>query len=234
MIPVGSLANAAAIILGSLAGCLLHSRFPDRIRTIVFQGLGLCTLLIGLQMAFKVEDILVVIFSILLGGITGEILRLDTLFERLGNRFKRLLKSDNPKFTEGLITASLIYCIGAMAIIGSLEEGVSGEPTVLYTKAILDGFASVALASTFGSGVLFSFIPVLVYQGTLTLFASSFQGYFSPELIAQLSATGGLLIVGIGLTLLEIKEIRLSNLLPALPFVIILTPLAAWIKIVLA
>lgn len=230
MLPVGSLANAAAIIVGSLAGCLLHSRFPERIRAIVFQGLGLCTLLIGLQMAFKVQDILVVIFSILLGGITGELLRLDTLFERLGNRFKATVKSKNPKFTEGLITASLIYCIGAMAIVGSLEEGVSGDPTVLYTKAILDGFASVALASTFGSGVLFSCIPVLLYQGAITLFAGFFQHYFSPELIAQLSATGGLLIVGISITLLEIKEIRLANLLPALPFVVILTPAAAWIK----
>ncbi|WP_147818911.1 DUF554 domain-containing protein [Salidesulfovibrio onnuriiensis] len=230
MLPVGSLANAAAIILGSLAGCLLHSRFPERIRVIVFQGLGLCTLLIGLQMAFKVQNILVVIFSILLGGITGELLRLDTLFERLGNRFKTAVKSENPKFTEGLITASLIYCIGAMAIVGSLEEGVTGDPTVLYTKAILDGFASVALASTFGSGVLFSFIPVLLYQGALTLFAGFFQQYFSPELIAQLSATGGLLIVGISITLLDIKEIRLSNLLPALPFVVALVPLADWLQ----
>ncbi len=230
MIPVGSLTNAAAIILGSLVGCMLHSRFPERIRTIVFQGLGLCTLLIGMQMAFKVQDILVVIFSILFGGISGEILRLDTLFERLGNRFKTALKSDNPKFTEGLITASLIFCIGAMSIVGSLEEGVSGDPTVLYTKSILDGFASVALASTFGSGVLFSFIPVLLYQGALTLFAGAFQGYFPPELIAQLSATGGLLIVGIGITLLEIKEIRLSNLLPSLIFVVVLTPLAAGLK----
>lgn len=230
MIPMGSLANATAIILGSLVGCLLHSRFPERIRSIVFQGLGLCTLLIGMQMAFKVQGILVVIFSILLGGITGELLRLDTLFERLGNRCKKVVGSDNPKFTEGLITASLIYCIGAMAIVGSLEEGVSGDPTVLYTKSILDGFASVALASTFGSGVLFSFIPVLIYQGGLTLFAGAFQGYFSPELIAQLSATGGLLIVGIGLTLLEIKEIRLSNLLPSLAYVAALTPLSHWLK----
>lgn len=231
MIPMGSLANAAAIILGSLAGCMLHSRFPERIRAIVFQGLGLCTLLIGLQMAFKVHDILVVIFSILLGGIIGELLRLDTLFERLGNRFKKSVKSDNPKFTEGLITASLIFCIGAMAIVGSLEEGVSGDPTVLYTKSILDGFASVALASSFGSGVLFSFIPVFIYQGAMTLLAGTFQHVFSPELIAQLSATGGLLIVGISITLLEIKEIRLSNLLPALPVVLVLTPLANWIKV---
>ncbi len=234
MIPFGSLANAATIILGSLAGCLLHSRFPDRIRVIVFQGLGLCTLLIGLQMAFKMQGILVVIFSILVGGILGELLRLDTLLERLGNRFKCMLGSANPKFTEGLVTASLIYCIGAMAIVGSLEEGVNNNPTVLYTKAILDGFASVALASSFGSGVLFSFIPVLIYQGAMTLFAGYLQQYISPELIAQLSATGGLLIVGISINLMEIKEIRLSNLLPALPLVLVFTPLSHWISTLFA
>ena len=121
MVPVGSIVNALAIIGGSLIGCWLQSRFPERIRAIVFQGLGLCVLLIGIQMALKVEDSLVVIFAVLLGGVTGELLRLDTLFERLGNRFKKLIRSKNAKFTDGLITASLIYCIGAMAIIGSLE-----------------------------------------------------------------------------------------------------------------
>lgn len=230
MIPTGALANAATIIVGSLAGCMLHSRFPERIRTIVFQGLGLCTLLIGLQMAFKVHDILVVIFSILVGGILGELCRLDTLLERLGNRCKKMLGSANPQFTKGLVTASLIYCIGAMAIVGSIEEGVNNDPTILYTKAILDGFASVALASSFGSGVLFSFIPVLLYQGALTLCAGYLQQYVSPELIAQLSATGGLLIVGISITLLEIKQIRLSNLLPALPLVLLFSPLSQWIQ----
>ncbi|MFH1914884.1 MAG: DUF554 domain-containing protein [Pseudomonadota bacterium] len=223
MLPVGSIVNAVAIIGGSLIGCWLQSRFPDRIRTIVFQGLGLCVLLIGIQMALKVENILIVIFAVLLGGISGELLRLDTLFARLGDRFKRLIKSDNPKFTDGLITASLIYCIGAMAIIGSLEEGINGDATVLYTKSILDGFASVALAATYGSGVLFSFIPVLLYQGAMTIGASFFQQYFSPMMISQVTACGGLLIIGIGINLLELKEIRLANLLPALVYVVVLT-----------
>ncbi len=227
MLPIGSIVNALAIIGGSLIGCWLQSRFPERIRAIVFQGLGLCVLLIGIQMALKVENLLIVIFAVLLGGITGELLRLDTLFERLGNRFKKLIKSKNPKFTDGLITASLIYCIGAMAIIGSLEEGITGDPTVLYTKSILDGFASVALAASYGSGVLFSFIPVLLYQGFMTIGASFFQQYFSAMMIAQISACGGLLIVGIGINLLELTEIKLANLLPALAYVIALTALFA-------
>lgn len=230
MIPTGSFVNAAAIVAGSLIGCMLHSRFPERIRTIVFQGLGLCVLLIGFKMAFKAQDILVVLFSILLGGIVGELIRLDTLFDRLGNRLKTAIGSSNPKFTEGLITASLIFCIGAMAIIGSIEEGIRNNPTILYTKSILDGFASVALASSFGTGVLFSAIPVLLYQGSITIGSSYLQDFLSPELIDQLSATGGLLIAGIGIILLEIKEIRLANLLPSLALVPLLTVVANWLK----
>ena len=223
MLPTGSLVNAAAIIAGSLIGALLHGRFPERVRTIVFQGLGLCVLLIGVQMALKVDNILILIFSVLLGGLLGELLDLEGLFERLATRFKALVRSKDTGFTDGLITASLIFCIGAMAIIGSFDEGIRGDPTVLYTKSILDGFASVALASTYGLGVLFSFIPVLLYQGPLTLFAGFFQQHFSPQLIAQLTSTGGVLILGIGLTLLDIKRVKLSNLLPALLVVVVLT-----------
>ncbi len=223
VLPTGSLVNAAAIIVGSLAGMALHGRFPERFRLIVFQGLGLCVLLIGLQMALTVKNPLILIFSILLGGLAGEALRLDAAFERLGEGAKNMIRSKNPAFTEGLVTASLIFCIGAMAIVGSFDEGIRGDATVLYTKSILDGFASVALAATFGSGVLFSFVPVLLYQGGLTIFAGMFQQHFTPLLISQLTATGGLLILAIGLTLLDIKRINLSNLLPSLLVVVLLT-----------
>lgn len=222
VLPTGSLVNAGAIILGSLAGMALHGRFPERFRSIVFQGLGLCVVLIGVQMALTVKNPLLLIFSILLGGLLGELLRLDNFFERLGEGARKILRSGNPQFTEGLITASLIFCIGAMAIVGSFDEGIRGDATVLYTKSILDGFASVALASTFGSGVLFSFVPVLLYQGALTIFAGIFQQHFTPVVISQLTATGGLLILGIGLTLLDIKRVNLSNLLPSLLLAVVL------------
>ncbi|WP_207261874.1 DUF554 domain-containing protein [Desulfovibrio sp. Huiquan2017] len=223
MLPTGSLVNACAIIGGSLIGCILQSRFPERIRSIVFQGLGLCVLLIGVQMALKVQNILIVIFAVLLGGITGEWLRLDTLLERMGNRFKKLVRSKNASFTDGLVTTSLLFCIGAMAIVGSLEEGIRGDTTILYTKSILDGFAAIAFAATYGTGVIFSFIPVLLYQGAITLGASFFQQYFSDLMIAQITGCGGLLIIGIAINLLELTEIRLANLLPALGYVIVLT-----------
>jgi hypothetical protein len=223
MLPIGSIVNACAIIGGSLIGCFLQSRFPERIRTIVFQGLGLCVLLIGIQMALKVENILIVIFAILLGGITGEWLRLDTLLDRLGNRFKKLVRSKNATFTDGLVTTSLLFCIGAMAIVGSLEEGIHGDATIIYTKSILDGFAAIAFAATYGTGVIFSFIPVFLYQGSITVGASFFQQYFSDLMIAQITGCGGLLIVGIGINLLELTEIRLANLLPSLVYVVLLT-----------
>ena len=223
VLPTGSLVNAAAIIIGSLAGMALHGRFPERFRLIVFQGLGLCVVLIGLQMALTVKNPLILIFSILLGGLAGEALRVDSAFERLGETAKTLLRSKNPAFTEGLVTATLIFCIGAMAIVGSFDEGIRGDATVLYAKSILDGFASVALAATFGSGVLFSFVPVLLYQGGLTIFAGMFQQLVTPLIISQLTATGGLLILAIGLTLLDIKRINLSNLLPSLVVVVVLT-----------
>lgn len=223
MLPIGSIVNALAIIAGSMLGMALHNHFPERIKNIVFQGLGLCTLVIGMDMALKAQNLLILIFSILLGGLIGEALQLETAVERLGNWFKKKIGSKNIRFTDGLITASLIYCIGAMAIVGSLDEGIRGDRTILLSKSILDGFASVALAASFGSGVLFSFIPVLLYQGGITLFAGIFQDQFSPLLISQLTATGGVLIIGIGITLLEIKQIKLSNMLPSLFVVVILT-----------
>ncbi|MGD7652030.1 MAG: DUF554 domain-containing protein [Verrucomicrobiales bacterium] len=225
MLPTGSLVNAAAIIAGALVGCWLQSRFPDRIRTIVFQGLGLSTLLIGGQMALKTQNTLIVIFAILLGGITGELLRIDSWLERAGNRFKGLVRSDNKTFTEGLVHTSLLFCIGAMAIIGSLEEGISGDPTVIYTKSIMDGFAAIAFAATYGSGVIYSFIPVLIYQGAMTLGAGFLKPYASDLMIAQISGCGGLLIMAIAINLLEVAKIRLTNLLPAIIYVAILT---AW------
>jgi hypothetical protein len=216
MLPVGSLVNAGAIIAGSAIGLLLHGRFPERIRTLVFQALGLSVLVIGLQMALQMTMPLVVIFSLVIGGIVGELIRIDAALERVADRVKAVAKSRNSLFTDGLVTASLIYCIGSMAILGAFDEGLRGDPSLLFTKAMLDGFASIALASTFGAGVLFSFIPVLVYQGGLTLLAGSLQPFVTETLITQITAVGGVLIIGIGVNLLDLLAIRLSNLLPSL------------------
>lgn len=223
LFPVGAVTNALAILVGGAVGLLLHGRLPEKIRQIVFQGLGLCVVIIGVQMALQGKNSLMIILSILVGGIIGELCTLEERFASLGNQLKKLVRSSNTRFVDGLINASLMYCIGAMAILGSFDEGIRGDPSVLFTKSLLDGFASIAFASTYGAGVLFSALPVLLYQGALTLFAGAFQNVFSDYLIAQLTGTGGTLIVGIGINLLGLATIRLSSLLPSLLVIIVLT-----------
>lgn len=225
MLPVGSLVNVATILAGSFLGVVLHGRMPLRIKTMVFQGLGLCVLVIGMGMALKMQNPVVVVLSVVSGGILGELLKLEQAFERLGAWLKRTIKSKNETFTDGFVTATLIYCIGSMAILGALDEGLRGDPTILLTKAVLDGFASIALAATYGLGVAFSVFPLFLYQFGITLSAQAVQPFFTEPLMAQLTGTGGVLILGIGVNLLEIKRIPLSNLLPALPIVVAITAL---------
>lgn len=226
MFPTGTLANVAAILAGSFLGLVLHGRMPLRVKTMVFQGLGLCVLVIGLGMALKMQNPVAVVLSVVLGGIVGELLRLEQAFERLAAWLKRAIKSKNETFTDGFVTATLIYCIGSMAILGALDEGLRGDPTILFTKAVLDGFASIALAATYGLGVAFSAIPLFLYQFGITLSAQAVQPFFTEPLLAQLTGTGGVLILGIGVNLLELKRIPLTNLLPALPIVVALTALS--------
>lgn len=225
MIPIGTIANVAAVMVGGTIGVVLGGRMPDSCRTIVFQGLGLCTLVIGMSMALKMEAPLPLIFSVVLGGVVGELARLETLFEKLALWVKGKVKSDNALFTDGMITAFLIFCVGPMTILGSFDEGLRADPTLLYTKSMLDGFASIALAATYGVGVIFSIVPLAIYQLGLTYFAASLQGVLTEPIVAQLTATGGVLILGIGCNLLELKTIRIANLLPALVLVVLLSVL---------
>lgn len=222
ILPVGSIINAAAIIVGGGIGLLLGSRLPERIRQIVFQGLGLCVIVIGLQMAFVMKNPVVVIFSVLFGAVIGEALDIEAILTRGANALKARIHTKNPRFTEGLVGASVLFCIGSMAILGPFAEGLRGDMTILLTKSILDGFCSIALAAAMGVGVLFSALPILIYQGALTVFASFLQPYLSATVMNELTATGGILVLGIGINLLDIKTIRLANMLPALLFVVFL------------
>ncbi|MFZ5427319.1 MAG: DUF554 domain-containing protein [Thermodesulfobacteriota bacterium] len=214
--PIGTIANAAAIVAGSLVGLLMHGRFPENVKKIVFQALGLSVLVIGLQMALKMDRPLLVVFSMVLGGIAGELLRIEDRLESMGERLKSVARSRNALFTDGFVSASLIYCVGSMAILGSLDDGLRNDPTILLTKATLDGFASIPLASTYGVGVMFSAVPVLLYQGAITLAAGSVREVVTPELLMQITSTGGLLILSIGVNLLGLARIRVGNFLPAL------------------
>jgi hypothetical protein len=219
----GTLINAGAILVGGAAGVILHSRLPRRVTDIVFQGLGLFSLFIGFNMAMRTSHMLLMIFSIVLGSIFGELMSLEAGMEKLSENLKTRLKSSNEKFTEGMITAFLLYCMGSMTILGAFEEGLGGEPNLLLAKSVLDGFSSVALASALGIGVLFSILPLLVYQGGLTLLAAQLQEVFTELVIDELSAVGGLLLIGLGINLLEIKRLRIMNMLPALVIIVVLT-----------
>jgi hypothetical protein len=221
--PIATFINALAIILGSLIGVTCRRIFPDRIRSIVYQGIGLSVLVIGLDMALQFDNIIFVVFSMLLGGITGEILRLEEKTAQMGNWLKARVKSSDSGFTDGFVTASLIFCIGSMAILGSIDEGIRGDRTILLTKSILDGFISIPLASTYGIGVMLSALPILLYQGGITVAAAQSQAFFTPEIITQITCVGGILIMGIGITLLEFRTINVTNLLPALIYVVLFT-----------
>ncbi len=222
MLPLGTTINAAAVIIGGAAGLLLRGRLPDASRRVVFQALGLCIVVIGLRMALTFSNPLPVIFSMVIGGVIGQACGIESRFESVAVRVKRAVKASDNLFTDGLVTASLIYCVGPMAILGAFDEGLRQDPTLILTKSMLDGFASIALAATYGVGVLFAAVPVFLYQFSLTLFAGVLAGVFSQPVIDQLTATGGLLIMGIGINLLELTRIPVANLLPALVIIVIL------------
>ena len=222
VLPAGAAINAGAVVVGGCIGMLLGSRLPNKMRLIVFQALGLCTLAIGIQMTFKTTNPLYMVGSILLGAILGEALRLEEAITNGGDKLKRALRSGNARFTDGFVTASLLFCIGSMAVLGSLQEGIGGDRTIVLTKTTLDFFAAIALGAAYGSGVIFASLPILVYQGGLTLFAEAVSPWMSDLMRAELEATGGIMVLGIGVNLLEIKKIPLSNLLPALAVVVAL------------
>jgi hypothetical protein len=222
ILPIGTFINMGSVIAGGLLGLLLKNFIPEKFKTIVFQGIGLFSIALGISMYIGVENPLFVIFALLIGGLIGEAVKLEDFFNSISEKVKKKFNLKESKFTEGLITSTLLYCIGSMTVLGAIEEGTGGGYTLLVTKSVMDGFASIALASTFGIGVLFSIIPMLVYQGGLTILASALGNLLSDTLIQYLSAVGGLLILGIGINMLDIKKIKVANLLPSLIVVVIL------------
>jgi len=199
---IGTIVNVIAIVVGSLAGLFFARFFTERVRIVVMQGLALSIILIGLSMAVTTTNILIVIGSMVLGGATGELLRIEDRLDSLGQRLKKRFRSNSATFVTGFVTASLVYCVGAMAVVGSLDEGIRHDPHILFAKSLLDGVASIAFASTLGIGVIFSAITVFMYQGALTLLGMFFGALLSDTMVNELTAAGGLLILGIGLNIL--------------------------------
>lgn len=218
---LGSVINFVAIIIGGITGILFKDSFPKKIQSTVMQGLSLAVILIGLQMALLTENILIVIFSLVIGGVIGESIDIEKRLERVGEMLKNNFQQKNDLFVQGFVQASLVFCVGSMAIMGAIQDGLNNDPSILINKSLLDGVASVAFSTTFGIGVLFSAIPVLLYQGGLTLLASFVEQYLTDHMINEMTATGGLLIIAIGLNIMGASKIKVANLLPALVIAII-------------
>ena len=219
MILQGTLVNMGAVIAGCLIGRWAGSHLSARMRQTLMIGLGLAVLLIGLQLALQSRQLMVVIGGLIFGGLIGEGLGIEKRLEQFGLRLQERF-SGMGRIAEGFVTASLLYCVGAMAIMGALQDGMGGPPTILYAKAALDGVASIALTSTLGIGVVFSIIPLLFYQGGITLAADLAKTILTEPVITEMNAVGGLLIVAIACDLMGIKRLPVGNLLPAV-FVVV-------------
>jgi len=215
----GTLVNVVTIIIGGLFGYLIKRKLNHRFIEISFQVIGIFTLLLGFLMGIKTNNPLIQIVSVLSGAWIGEWINLEGLTQKLEKSVNKT-KTES-KFFDGLITAFLLFCIGSMTIVGALEEGINGKADLLIIKSVMDGISSVALVSAFGLGVIYSVIPLFLYQGSLTLFGDFLSQFISQPLIDELSSTGGILLIGVGLSVLNIKKIRVINMLPSLLTVIL-------------
>lgn len=227
MIAQGSVVNAVAIMAGALLGMLIKGKLSERFKTIIMQALGLSVIIIGLSgtlsAVFRVSsdgtlesnDIMIMIIFLVLGSIIGEAINIEQKLNRFADFVQKKLPSSEGNFSVGFVTATLLFCVGAMAVVGSLDEGLTGNTDTLYAKSILDGTSSIIFSATLGIGVIFSAVPVLLYQGSITLLAETLKPLLTPEVISQMSLVGNILILGIGLNILEIRTIKVANMLPS-------------------
>jgi uncharacterized membrane protein YqgA involved in biofilm formation len=228
MIGLGTIVNVITILVGSTIGLLLKKGLPERFKNIILESSSLVVVMIGISGVmsgmFKVTDegtlssnyIMVMIFSLVIGGLIGEFINIDDKLDKLGNWFQSKFSNDGSSFSLGFVTASLVFCVGAMAIVGALEDGLTGNASTLYAKAVIDGITSIVFASNFGIGVAFSALPILVYQGGITLMAVWIKPWLTLEVITQMSLVGSVLIFCLGMGMLGIKKFKVGNLLPAI------------------
>lgn len=236
---IGTLLNVGTVLLGATLGVLLGNRLPEKVRLTAMQGVGLVVVLIGVQSALKTQNVLILLASLVLGGVLGAVLGIEDGLERLGALLEARLSGvglggkEDPagdphkqsRISEAFVASSLVFCVGPMTILGSLQDGLSGDFSTLAVKSLLDFFGAIAFASSLGPGVFLSALTILLYQGGLTLAASSARGLLTEPMVAEMTAAGGLMILGIGVRLLEIRKLPVANLLPALALAPILTAL---------
>ena len=223
---LGTIVNALAIIVGAFFGILLKKGIPEKISDLVMKAVGLCVLYVGLSGALEGKNSLVMIISMVFGAVIGGLLDLDDKLKRLGLFCEEKLSKnkENGTFAEGFVTASLLFCVGAMAIVGPLQSGLSNDNSTLFTKSILDGISSIIFASQFGVGVMLSALAVFVYQGSIALLAQWVAPVLSEAAICEMTCVGSLLIIGLALNILKITKIKVMNFVPA----IFLVPIVLW------
>lgn len=213
----GTLINAASVLAGSAVGLAAGHRLPERLRETVMKGIGLMTLVLGMQMALRTGNVLIVLGSALVGGILGTLLRIQDGLDAIGDLLQRRFASvGDGRFSEAFVTSSLVFCVGPMTVMGSIQDGLTGDYHLLAVKSTLDGFASLAFSASLGPGVIASTGTVLLFQGGLTLFASHLRDALTAAMVNEMTAAGGVLILGIGLNLLRLSRIRAADFLPAL------------------
>jgi uncharacterized protein len=226
----GTLLNIATVLIGGALGLIFGARIPEQLKATVISGMGLFVMAMGLQMFLNTENPLIVLSSLLIGTLLGEWWKIEDGLQNLGKfleqRFSREGEDGSNTFVRGFLTASLLFCVGPLTILGSIQDGLTGDYNLLAVKSVLDGFASLAFASTLGVGVMFSTIVILVYQGGISLLAAQLNSIVTPSMMNELTATGGVILVGLAISsLLEIKSIRVGNMLPGLA----VAPLIVWV-----
>jgi len=222
----GTLLNIITVLIGASLGLILRHRLNEALKLIILQGVGILTLVIGMQMALRTESVLIVLAAVLTGGLSGQLLDLDGRLDQLAGILKnRFAKKDDAHFSEGFITASIIFCVGPMTILGSINDGLRSDIDLLALKSMLDGFTAIALSASFGVGVIFSVFTIIIVQGGITVSAVLVEQFLNDFMINEMTAVGGVLIIGIGMIILDIKKISVANFLPALVFAPLLSAL---------
>lgn len=219
MLGLGTIANSGAIVVGALCGVMLKKGLPQRWQETMMQAIAFCIVIIGVQMALKTTNIVITIFSLVIGAIIGESIDIEELMRGfslwVGNKVARS-ESVAAEIAKGFVNASILFCTGAMAIVGSIQDGLAGDYTTLFAKATLDGLISLIMAANLGIGVALSAVSVAVYQGSITLMAGAIEGMLSQQILAELTAAGGIMIMAIGTNMLELTKVRIANLLPGI------------------
>ena len=218
----GTITNTVLVIAGSIIGLFIKAGIPDKIKTIIMTGLGIFTCILGIKMGIQMDKPILVILSLITGGIIGELLNIEASIERTGEKLRKIVKfGETERFSQGFVTASILFSIGPMTILGCIQDGLLHKPELLITKSIMDGVSAVILTSTLGIGVIFSAIVVLLFQGSITLLAAQLHFLGQPHFLNDFTGIGGILVFAIGIRLLGIKDIKVGNFLPALVLIVL-------------